>query len=75
MEFADPRLIFREGSKPKGPFRFSGSRSDLFAITLHGTYATSEDPPFRWLNFGANDLRRRAVVFTLVQLAMGQKRP
>ena len=36
MEFADPRLIFREGSKPEGPFRFSGSRSDLFAITLTG---------------------------------------
>ncbi|KYK44645.1 hypothetical protein A1D31_36655 [Bradyrhizobium liaoningense] len=36
MEFADPLLIFREGSKPEEPFRFSGSRSDLFAITLHG---------------------------------------
>lgn len=33
MESADPRLIFREGSKPEGPFRFGGSRSDLFAIT------------------------------------------
>jgi hypothetical protein len=41
-EFADPRLIFGEGSKLEGPFRSGGSRSDLFAITLHGTYATSE---------------------------------
>lgn len=40
MEFADPRLIFREGSRPEGPFRFGGSRSDLFAITSSRTYAT-----------------------------------
>jgi hypothetical protein len=36
MEFADPRLIFRKGSKPEGPFRFGGSRSDLFASLFTG---------------------------------------
>ena len=33
MESADPHLIRSTGFVPRGPFRFSGSRSDLFAIT------------------------------------------
>ena len=34
MEFADPRLILLKGFSPSSRCRLSGSRSDLFAITL-----------------------------------------
>lgn len=37
MESADPRLILLEDSKSFPPYRFGGSRSDLFAITLLST--------------------------------------
>ena len=50
MESADPHLIRFTGFVPRWPFRFSGSRSDLFALT-----------PCRTLR----NLRRRGSVYSL----------
>jgi len=46
MEFADPRLISRKGSRPKTLIRLGGSRSDLSAITSHVPCATFPRPSF-----------------------------